>query len=82
VSDAPHVISIPEFVEIAFRRDPLILFAWALDAIFKLACAKRKLRGDMVGAPRRIHAAWRVVLDLLPDPEIIFCYLGDRTGTI
>ena len=78
--------SIPKFAEIAFRHHPLALFAGMLDAIFEFACAQRKLGGDVVAAPRRVHAAWRVVLDRLPDPEPmiihLMCYPGDRRGNI
>src|SRR6516165_8004141 len=68
--------SVPKIAEIAFRHHPLALFAGMLDAIFKFACAKRKLGGDVVAAPRRVHAAWRVVLDRLPDPKPMIIHRG------
>src|SRR3974390_2669730 len=68
--------SIPKFAEIAFRHHPLALFAWVLDAIFKFARAKRKLGGDVIAARRRVYAAWRAVLDRLPDPKPMIIHRG------
>src|SRR6516225_5134530 len=52
------------------------MFAWVLDAILKFAPAYRKLGGDVVDAPMRVYAAWRVVRDSLPDPEPMIIHCG------